>query len=177
MRYFFVLIASLFVLSSVQAQVRVGLNFNVSNQPVWGPTGYDHVEYYYLPDIEAYYNVPQHKFYYNEQGRWISRSHLPPRYRDYDINNSYKVVVNERKPYLNHKTYRDQYATYKGHHDQPLIRDSRDSRYYVIKDHPEHNNWVKQQRHDNGRHKGRGNGNQRDENNGQDKRGDKNDNK
>ena len=174
MRYFFVLVATLIVLSSLQAQVGINLNFNVGSQPVWGPTGYDHVEYYYLPDIEAYYCVPQHRFFYNEGGHWISRSHLPYRYRDYDFYNSYKVVVNERQPYRNHKMYREQYSSYRDRHDQQLIRDSRDSRYYVIKNHPEHNNWVKQQRHDNGNGKGRGHGNKHDENNGQDKNGNKN---
>jgi hypothetical protein len=169
MRYFFILVAALLVSSALDAQVGIRLNFNVGSQPVWGPTGFDHVEYYYLPDIEAYYYVPQHMFYYQERGRWVGRSRLPSRYRDYDFYNSYKVVVNERRPYRNHKMYRDQYSMYKGRHDQEVIRDSRDSRYYVIRNHPEHNNWMKQQNHDNGN--GRGKGNKRDNNNGQGKRG------
>jgi hypothetical protein len=173
MRYFFVLIAILFVSSALHAQVSVGLNFNVDRQPVWGPTGYDHVEYYYLPDIETYYNVPQHRFYYNEGGRWVGRSRLPARYRDYDLYNSHKVVVNEREPYRNHKMYRDQYSSFQGRHDQQPIRDSRDSRYFVNKNHPEHNNWLKQQKHDNGNGRGKGHGNQQNGNNGQDKHGNK----
>ncbi len=174
MRYFLVLIATVLLVSTLQAQIGIRLSFNVDRQPVWGPTGYDHVEFYYLPDIEAYYNVPQQKFYYNEGGRWISRSRLPARYHDYDLYNSYKVVVNERAPYRNHNMYRDQYNSYKGRHDQQLIRDSRDSKYYVIKNHPEHNNWVKLQKHDNGNGKGRGNGNKNTGNNGQGKHGNKN---
>jgi len=174
MRYFLVLIAALLLVAcSLHAQVSVGLHFNIDRQPVWGPTGYDHVEYYYLPDIETYYNVPQHRFFYKERGRWISRTRLPSRYRDYDLYNSYKVVVNDRTPYRNHKMYRDQYSSYRDRHDQQPIRDSRESKYYVNKNHPEHNNWVKQQRHDNGNGKGRGNGNNHEGNNGQDKRGDK----
>ena len=156
MRYIFLIIAVMFLLSSLQAQVGVRLNFNVGSQPVWGPSGYDHVDYYYLPDIDAYYNVPQHKYYYNENGRWIGRSRLPARYHDFDYYNSYKVVVNEREPYRNAQKYRDQYSSYKGRHDQQPIRDSHDSKYFVNKDHPEHNNWVKQQRHDNGRRNNHG---------------------
>jgi hypothetical protein len=157
MRYLLALIVAVCLSSTVQAQLSISLGFNVDRQPVWGPTGYDHVEYYYLPDIEVYYNIPQHMFYYNEGGRWISRSSLPPRYRGYDLYNSYKVVVNEPTPYRNHRIYREKYSSYRGRHDQQAIRDSRDSRYYVNKNHPEHNNWVKQQRHDNdnGREKGR----------------------
>ncbi len=167
MRYLFLLIATLLLLSSLPAQVSVNLNFNVGSQPVWGPTGYDHVEYYYLPDIEVYYSISQHMFFYYDGGRWIGRSRLPSRYRNYDLYNSYKVVVNERRPYRNHKMYRDQYSSYKDRRDQQPIRDSRDSRYYVIKNHPEHNNWVKQQKQD----KGKGKGNKNGGKNGQDKRG------
>ena len=154
MRRLLVLIIAVFLSTTVQAQLSVSLGFNVDRQPVWGPTGYDHAEYYYLPDIGVYYNVPQHVFYYNEGGRWISRSSLPPRYRGYDLYNSYKVVVNEPTPYRNDKMYREKYASYKGRHDQGSIRDSHDSKYFVNKNHPEHKNWVKQQKHDNGKDKG-----------------------
>ncbi len=41
--------------------------------------------------------------------------------------------------------YREKYASYKGRHDQEVIRDSHDSRYFVNKNHPEHKNSVKQQ--------------------------------
>jgi hypothetical protein len=161
MRYLLVLITAVFMSSIADAQVRINLNFNIDRQPVWGPTGYDHVEYYYLPDIEVYYNVPQHRFIYYERGRWISRSSLPPRYRGHDLYNSYKVVVNERTPYRNHNKYKQQYASYKGRHDQQPIRDSRDSKYFVNKNHPEHNNWVKQQKHNKGNEKEKGRGNNR----------------
>jgi hypothetical protein len=159
MRRLLVLIVAVFLSSTVDAQIRFSLNFNVDRQPVWGPTGFDRVEYYYLPDIEVYYNVPQHRFFYYERGRWMSRSSLPPRYRGYDLYNSYKVVVNEPTPYRNHKMYREKYSSYKGRHDQQPIRDSRDSKYFVNPNHPEHNNWVKQQRHDNGKGTGKGRGN------------------
>jgi len=173
MRYVFILIAVLIVASSLNAQVSARINLNIGSQPAWGPTGYDHVEYYYLPDIEAYYNVPQHKYYYNEGGRWVGRSRLPARYHDFDLYNSYKVVVNDREPYRHHEKYRNQYASYKGRHDQQPIRDSRDSKYFVNKDHPEHNNWLKQQKHDNGNGKGNGNGDKHEGNNGKGKHGNK----
>jgi hypothetical protein len=148
MRYFFVLIAAILlwgVSSTSNAQVSVNLNFNLDTQPAWGPTGYDYVEYYYLPDIDVYYYVPQHRYYYYNNGYWIHSSTLPSRYNHYDFYNSYKVVVNERDPWRNDQNYREKYSSYKGRHDQQPIRDSRDSKYFVNKYHPEHNNWVKQQ--------------------------------
>ena len=156
MRKFILFLVAGIMCAAASAQVHINVNLNVDRQPIWGPTGYDHVEYYYLPDIEVYYYVPQHRFYYYERGRWMSSNSLPPRYRGHDLYNSYKVVVNERAPYRHHETYRAKYISYKGRHDQQPIRDSRDERYYANRNHPEHNNWVKQQKHDNGRGKGSG---------------------
>ena len=158
MRRLLLLILAVFLSNTADAQLSVRLNFNIDRQPIWGPAGFDHVEYYYLPDIEVYYNVPQQRYYYNERGRWISRSTLPSRYRGFDVYNSYKVVLNEPAPYRNHNKYRDQYSSYKGRHDQQVIRDVRDPKYYVNPNHPEHKNWVKQQKHDNGKGNGNGNG-------------------
>jgi hypothetical protein len=133
----------------VKAQISFKLGFGISSQPVWGPSGYDEAQYYYLPDIDTYYYVPQHRFYYQVRGRWISSSQLPSRYRNYDLYSGYKVVINADRPYMHDREYREKYSSYKNRHDQQPIRDSRDSKYFVNKNHPEHNNWVKQQRHDN----------------------------
>jgi hypothetical protein len=165
MRRLLVLILAVFFAGTADAQLRINLNFNIDRQPVWGPTGYDHVEYYYLPDIGVYYNVPQRRYYYNERGRWIGSSSLPSRYRGFNLYTSYKVVLNEPAPYRNDAKYRAQYASFKGRHDQQPIRDARDPKYYANPNHPEHKNWVKQQQHDNGNDKGKGN----NKNNGKNK--------
>ena len=90
------------------------ININLGLQPAWGPVGYQHVDYYYLPDIETYYYVPNKQFIYLNNGKWIYSAGLPSRYRTYNLYNGYKVVVNEPKPYLRHATYKVKYAKYKG---------------------------------------------------------------
>ncbi|MCX6150334.1 MAG: hypothetical protein NTX22_07435 [Ignavibacteriales bacterium] len=176
---FAILILGILIVFAVplKAQVSFNLGFNLGIQPAWGPTGYDYVEYYYLPDIEVYYNVPQHRYYYNDGGRWINRSSLPSRFRSYDYYNSYKVVVNEREPWRNHDNYREKYSSFKGRHDQQPIRDSRDSKYFANKNHPEHNQWVKQQKHDNGNRDGWNKGNNDNERNKANKQNNKRDRK
>lgn len=169
MRYFFVLIVALCLASTSNAQVSVRLNFNLDSQPAWGPTGYDYAEFYYLPDIDVYYYVPQHRFYFNNGQRWIYSSRLPSRYRNYDLYNSYKIVVNEREPWRNHENYREKYSSYKDRHDQQPIRDSKESKYFVNKYHPQHNTWVQQQKHDNGNHNGWNKGNNGNGGNKEDK--------
>ena len=88
------------------AQVKVNVNINVGSQPEWGPVGYDHVDYYFLPDIEAYYYVPQRQFIYMEGPRWVFAASLPARFGHYDLYRGYKVVINEPRPYMNHDVYR-----------------------------------------------------------------------
>jgi hypothetical protein len=153
MRYYFILIVTLFlgsISSNLVAQVSV---INVESQPIWGPTGYDYVENYYLPDIDAYYNVPNHRYYYYNNGSWRNSTYLPFSLINHDYYNSYKVVVNEKEPWRNHKNYKKKYHSNKGRYDQQLIWDSNDEKYFVNKDHPQHQNWLKQQNHDNGKHK------------------------
>src|SRR5581483_6122724 len=73
--YLAILIAAIFCF---RAHAQVSVRFNIGLQPVWGPVGYDYVDYYYIPDIDVYYNVPRHEYVYYEGGRWTYAASLPP---------------------------------------------------------------------------------------------------
>ena len=124
-----ILLLSIFSSRNANAQLRVNLNVNIGSQPDWGPVGYDHVDYYYLPEIEAYYDVPSRQYIYSENNRWVRRAYLPERYRNYDMYRSYKVVINERAPWERNNVYRARYNGYSNRRDQIIIRDSRDEKY------------------------------------------------
>ncbi|MFT4030995.1 MAG: hypothetical protein QM669_01105 [Siphonobacter sp.] len=130
------LLAGTGVYQTSSAQLNVSVN--ISTQPIWGPTGYDYAQYYYLPDLDIYYDIPQKQWIYLNGRQWITASTLPPRYRNYDLYSAHKVVINESKPYLRNNRYRKQYAQFKGRHDQVAIRDSRESKYYVNPQHPKY---------------------------------------
>lgn len=131
---------ALFTASSSKAQISLNLGVNIGSQPVWGPVGYDHVDYYYLPDIEAYYSVPKHQYVYLNGGNWVFSNNLPPRYANYDVYRGYKVVVNEPSPYTHFANHRAEYARYKGYKEhQEYIKESNDPKYYVVKGHPKFN--------------------------------------
>lgn len=147
------------------AQISIGLHFNIGSQPDWGPVGYDRADYYYMPDIDAYYDVPAHQYVYYEGNVWVHRTYLPARYRGYDLYHGYKVVINRPSPWLRHSYYRTTYASYRGRPSQAIIRDSRDARY---RNHWKGNNghgnaWGHNNghhdngHHDNGHHGGGGN--------------------
>ncbi|SDL69376.1 hypothetical protein SAMN05421813_101235 [Daejeonella rubra] len=158
------LITGMLSLISLSGNAQVSVNFNIGSQPLWGPTGYDQAEYYYLPDIETYYYVPKRQFIYMENGIWLHRSALPGRYARYDLNRGYKVVMNSPRPYNSYKSHKVKYAKYKSYSGrQPIIRYSKDQKYSQSK-----GNYSNS--HSNGGQKGNnGNGNSGKGNNGKGK--------
>lgn len=96
---------------AAKAQIGVHLNVNLGARPVYVPAPQPVMsdEYYYLPDAEAYYSVPQHVYYYQYEGRWISGARMPGRYRDFDYNHMRHYAVNESRPYLRNDYYRDHF--------------------------------------------------------------------
>lgn len=108
----------LFLASILQGQVSV--NVNLGSPPPWGPAGVTPVRYYYLPDVQAYYDVPAARFIYYNGGVWVHRAALPERYRTYDLYSGYKVVMTDyhgSTPYTNFNQHKIKYA--KGYRGQP----------------------------------------------------------
>ncbi len=149
---------------NASAQVSV----NIGSQPLWGPVGYNQVDYYYLPDVGAYYSVPKRQFVYLDGPTWVYRNALPARYRSYDLYHGYKVVLNEPTPYLHDASYHRKYAHYRGNNRQLLIRDSKEEKYFKIKGHPQYGK-AKNDKGNNGSGNnggGNGKGNQKGNGNG-----------
>lgn len=135
---------SLFAPATADAQIDIRVNIGI--QPVWGPVGFDYVEYYYIPELDIYYYVPGGQFIYMVNGRWVARTYLPARYRDFDFFRTRVIVLNEYRPFLRHGEIRRMYANYRDYRPYVTIRDVRDPRYYINRHHPEHSNWKKQER-------------------------------
>ena len=101
--------------ADAQIGIRVGLNFGsgiycapapvvVERAPV-----YEYNDYYYLPDVDAYYNVDERCYYYNDGEDWVSAAYLPGYYRDYDWRNERHFEVRANCPYLHDNFYRSRY--------------------------------------------------------------------
>ena len=113
-------LASVLFMSVFFAQAQVSVNVNIGTPPSWGPVGYDDSRYYYIPDIDVYYDVNLSVFIYDNNGRWIREKRLPSRYRYYDLYSGYKVVLTDYRgnsPYTYHKKHRADYP--KGYHGKP----------------------------------------------------------
>lgn len=92
-----------------KAQVSVNVNLGV---PTWGPRVTTE-EYYYLPDVNSYYDIRERQFIYYSNGGWIRASQLAPRYRSYNLNGGNIVVLHDyhgHSPYTYYKSHKVKYG-------------------------------------------------------------------
>ena len=148
---------------TAKAQIGFHLNVNLGPRPVYVAPAPVVNDYYYLPDAEAYYSVPEHVYYYQSGGRWICGPHLVGRYRDYDYNRLRHFQVNEARPYLRNDFYRARYnnpqfaAGYRNvNYGRPAYRNDVRGRFDNRNPHFDRGNYGGgwNGHHDNGNHNG-----------------------
>jgi len=148
LKYF--LIGVLF-LSFSYSQAQVSVNVNIGTPPAWGPAGYSDVRYYYLPDLETYYDVNTSNYVYLNNGRWVRTRSMSSAYRNYDLYSHYKVVLTNyrgERPYDNFKTHRVKYAKgYKGQPQKTIGQKPGRGNNKQGKDNPNHDNGGKGKGH------------------------------
>lgn len=147
------------ILQHANGQIPVNASVNIGQQPSWGPAGYNHVEYYYLPDIDTYYYVPKREYIYLDGAEWKSSTVVPARYRSYDFNRGYKAVINEPYPYRRADVYRIKYKKFKGNQGKKIIGNNRSKNDIIKQKGNSSNSHGKIKAHGNSHKKGNGHGN------------------
>jgi hypothetical protein len=107
----------LFVTNATQAQISVSLNIGTPHavRPVWVSPNCANVDFYYLPEIQTYYDVNTTMFVYLNHGNWIRTRQLPRQYRNYDFNHAHKVALNGyrgNRPYAYYNNHKINYNRY-----------------------------------------------------------------
>jgi len=116
--------------------------------PTWAPAyeNPNQVQYYYLPDLEVYYDVWNHEFVYLEDGNWLFSATLPAVYGNYDLYGGHVVILDYRvhQPWMHHELYVSHYPRYyhhsvyvggKGEYSTAFDENSRKSYYGARIDH------------------------------------------
>lgn len=104
---------------------------NIEKQPAWGPVGYDCAAFYYMPELNVYYDVNSSMFYYPSGGSWIPGQYLPYSYGGYNLYRTYKVVLNYSSPWQHNHNHLSQFRHYINDRSQMTISKSRDPKYSV----------------------------------------------
>lgn len=97
---------------TMASEAQVSVNVNIGTPPVWAPSNAVAVQYYYLPEIETYYDVPSKKYIYFSNGKWVRVGSLPPHYRHYDLYHGHTVFLTDYKgkyPYNHFKQHKVKY--------------------------------------------------------------------
>lgn len=89
----FLLVTLLAISFTTQAQVSV--NVNLGTPPVWAPRNAEPARYYYLPEIETYYDVPSRRYIYIKNGSWFRSATLPAQYRNYNLYKGQTVYLTD----------------------------------------------------------------------------------
>ncbi|HEY8927898.1 MAG TPA: hypothetical protein VIM55_01810 [Mucilaginibacter sp.] len=113
--------------NTASAQVRFHVGFNVGpvrvaytarpvvvEEPVYQEPAQvyddsDDDDYYYLPDVDAYYDVNAQMYYYNNGYDWISCAYLPGSYRNYNWRTARRYEIREHRPFMRNDFYRSRY--------------------------------------------------------------------
>ncbi|MGZ3751854.1 MAG: hypothetical protein ACXVAU_11290, partial [Mucilaginibacter sp.] len=89
-------------------------------------------DYYYLPEVDAYYSVPEQCYYYNDGGEWVSAAYLPGAYHDFDWRSARRYEVRAPRPYMHNDYYRTRYSgvAFNGHWDRDYNRGYTNENHY-----------------------------------------------
>lgn len=66
-----IFIFSLLFVFMAQVQAQISVNVNNGNPPAWAPAKGANAQYYYLPEIDVYYDVPLARFIYLDKSKWV----------------------------------------------------------------------------------------------------------
>ena len=95
---------------NIQGQTEVKNIFGTP--PEWAPANRVETQYYYLPDIDAYYDISSARFIYIKNGKWIRATSLPYRYRNYNLRGGNIIYLTDYRgntPYQYYKNHKIKY--------------------------------------------------------------------
>lgn len=109
------------------------------DNPQWAPPYYEGARYYYLPDIESYYDLSMNEFIFLDNGRWYYSRNIPSIYAGFDLNDCFAIVLNNNvyEPWMHHQYYvshypRYYYRDYYDHSNIPYVRGFNENRRSAI---------------------------------------------
>jgi len=109
------------------------------SNPQWAPPYYPGARYYYLPDIECYYDLSANEFIYLYDGQWNYSRTIPYMYSNFQLDNCFTVVLSTEvyRPWLHHQYYvshypRYYYSDYYDHSNIPYVRGFNENRRSAI---------------------------------------------
>ena len=133
------------ITAAATAQVSVSVNIN-SPAPAWIAAPVPEARFYYLPEIQVYYDRPAAQFIYLDGSSWIRARSLPAAYHGYDLHRGRTVCLTDYRGHAPYSYYRSHRAQYGGPRYHAPVRT------VYVKDHghkhqKHHKNHYKKNKH------------------------------
>ena len=135
------IIVMLFLIT-VKSNAQIVKVDNHYGPPVWAPKAPATVKYYYLPDIQTYYDVPAQRYIYNNNGTWVRTASLPTYYKGYNLRSGRTVYLTDYRGNTPYILYNQHIVKYKGNgkwkrndHDNGLHKGQNKQHYEDNDDH------------------------------------------
>src|SRR5476651_826848 len=88
------LVAFIMLAGTFTSKAQLSLSVRIGTPPVWAPAAYAHnTRYYYIPEIDSYYDAYNHGYYYNDGPNWVFSASLPGIYAGYNVGSLHHVAV------------------------------------------------------------------------------------
>jgi hypothetical protein len=127
----FIFLTTLLLLA-MNTNAQISVNISLGSRPVYHPPQRyyydDNVDYYFLPEIEAYFDNREGVFIYFSSRGWVRSAYLPRECGNYDINRGVKFAIEYRGncPYDGYKIHKQRYCK----NDRYSYNDDDDHREY-----------------------------------------------
>lgn len=115
MKKFQLILMTTILLFVLKTTAQISVNINLGSRPVYHPQTYyyeDNVDYYFLPEIEAYFDNRNGFYIYYSSNRWMRSQYLPQNCGDFNINRCQKIAIlyHGNAPYGDFVNHRRQYC-------------------------------------------------------------------
>ncbi|MGV3696659.1 hypothetical protein [Flavobacterium sp.] len=107
---YYIIVSVFFITTKSAAQVTV-VKYG---PPAWAPSAPVTVQYYYLPDIEVYYDAADRRYIYMENDHWVRTTELPAYYKGYDLYQAKPIYLTNYKGKTPYVLYREHKVKHKG---------------------------------------------------------------
>ncbi|GEC71429.1 hypothetical protein SAMN05443543_10520 [Flavobacterium flevense] len=149
--------AAMFLLGAGTSQAQVSVNVNIGApvvvRPAWIPQNHVNVDFYYIPEIQSYYDVNASLYVYLNNGNWVRTRYVPVHYRNYDLNHAHRIALrgyhgsrpynyynNHKVRYYNDRNYNNRYSEGRRYNKHHYYADNRKSngKHYKKNNHWRH---------------------------------------
>jgi hypothetical protein len=129
------LIVTVLMLFVAKSNAQLAVNISLGSRPVCHQNRYyyeDNVDYYFLPEIQAYFDNRSGAYVYFNSGGWVRSRYLPDYCRNYDINRGSRIAIEYRgnAPYEYFYSHRQRYCQNDNRREYDNEREYDDRREY-----------------------------------------------